>query len=70
MTPPTPRQRHRRDRFESAIGLAAPFLDLVLAAGERLSRIVGPADDYIPIRPPSEAFGLDPERARSGELSD
>jgi hypothetical protein len=40
------------------IGLAAPFLDLVLAAGERVSRIVGPADDYIPIRPPSEAFEL------------
>ncbi len=40
------------------IGLAAPFLDLVLGAGERISRIVGPADDYIPIRPPSDAFEL------------
>lgn len=40
------------------IGLAAPFLDLVLAAGERISRTVGPADDYIPVRPASEAFEL------------
>ena len=42
------------------IGLAAPFLDLVLAAGERVSKLLGPDDDYIPIRPPSEAFELEP----------
>ena len=52
----------RRERFESLIGLAAPFLDVMLAAGDRLSRIVSPGDDYIPIRPPSEAFELEPAR--------
>jgi hypothetical protein len=31
--------------------------------GERVSRITGPDDDYIPIRAPSEALEL--ERARS-----
>jgi hypothetical protein len=40
------------------IGLAAPLLDLVLAAGDRVSRIVGPEDDYYPIRAPGEAFEL------------
>ena len=44
----TPQQQVRRERFESVIGLAAPFLDLVLTVGERISRAVGPADDYIP----------------------
>jgi hypothetical protein len=30
-----------RDRFERLLRLAAPALDLVLAAGERVSRIAG-----------------------------
>ena len=34
----TPQQRIWRDRFESLIGLAAPMLDLVLNAGDRVSR--------------------------------
>ena len=59
MAPPTPQQQIRRERIESVIGLAAPFLDAVLAVGERISRAVGPADDYIPIRPSSEAFELE-----------
>jgi hypothetical protein len=63
VTPPTPRQQQRRAAFESLIGFAAPVLDLVLVAGDRLARIVGPGDDYIPIRAPSEALEL--ERARS-----
>jgi hypothetical protein len=59
----TPDQRRTRERFESLIRLAAPGLNLVLAAGERLSRIVEPDDpDYYPPRlteepppePPSE----------------
>ena len=34
------------------IRLMAPGLNLVLAAGERLSRIVAPKDDeYYPVRP-------------------
>ena len=40
-----------RERFESVIRLAAPGLNLVLAAGERLSRLVEPDDpDYYPPR--------------------
>lgn len=48
----TPAQVARRDRIESVIGLAAPFLDLVLGVGERISRIAEPTDhEYYPIRP-------------------
>ena len=52
----TPDQLRRRERFESAISLAAPVLNLVLAAGERLSRIVEPEDPeyHPPSRPGSE----------------
>jgi hypothetical protein len=51
----TPDQRRTRDRFESLIRLAAPALNLVLAAGERLSRIVEPDDpDYYPPRTAQE----------------
>jgi len=49
-----------RERFEALIGLAAPLLDLVLAAGDRLSRVAGPEDEYYPIRPPGEKFELSP----------
>ncbi|HYH58995.1 MAG TPA: hypothetical protein VD790_07215 [Thermoleophilaceae bacterium] len=48
----TPSQRRTRERFESLIRLAAPGLNIVLAAGERLSRIVEPDDpEYYPPRP-------------------
>ena len=41
-----------RDRIEAVIGLAAPFLDVVLGVGDRISRIVEPGDsEYYPIRP-------------------
>jgi hypothetical protein len=47
----TPEQRRTRDRFETAIGLMAPFLNLVLSAGDRISRIVEPEDsEYYPVR--------------------
>jgi hypothetical protein len=47
-------QRRRRDQIEAVIRLMAPGLNLVLAAGERLSRIVEPDDpDYYPVRAPS-----------------
>ena len=46
-----PGQDRTRRRFESAIAVAAPFLDLVRAAGERISRIVEPTDyEYYPVR--------------------
>jgi hypothetical protein len=45
------------------IGLAAPVLDLVLATGDRISRVAGADDDYYPIRAPGDAFSLGPGRA-------
>ena len=52
MTPQlTPDQLRMRERIESLIRLAQPGLNLVLAAGERLSRLVEPDDpDYYPPR--------------------
>jgi hypothetical protein len=49
--PLTPEQRRTRDRVESLIRLMAPGLNLILAAGERLSKVVAPEDDeYYPLR--------------------
>jgi hypothetical protein len=49
--PLTPEQRRRRDRVETLIRLMAPGLNLMLAAGERLSRVVAHDDDeYYPVR--------------------
>jgi len=56
----TPEQARLRERFEGLIGLIAPALDLVLAAGDRISRALGPEDEYYPIRPPGESFELAP----------
>ena len=51
MAPLTPQQLRTRERVETVIRLMAPVLNLVLAAGERLSRIVEPDDhEYYPIR--------------------
>jgi hypothetical protein len=47
----TPDQRRTRERVETLISLAAPALNLVLAFGERMSRIVEPEDsEYYPVR--------------------
>lgn len=51
----TPRQQAARNRFEGLIALAAPFLDALLAVGERVSRIAEPTDhEYYPIRPDAD----------------
>ena len=51
MAPLTPEQLRTRRRVESAIRVVAPALDLVLAVGERVSRLVEPEDvDYYPPR--------------------
>jgi hypothetical protein len=51
MPPPTPGQVRNRERVERVIRLAAPALDLVLAVGDRMSRIVEPQDvEYYPPR--------------------
>ena len=63
----TPDQLRTRDRVETLIRLAAPVLDLVLAAGDRLSRVVEPEDvEYYPPRtqhepppPPSSPKGAE-----------
>ena len=47
----TPDQVRTRDRVETLIRLVAPGLNLMLAAGERVSRIVEPDDpEYYPAR--------------------
>ena len=51
MAPLTPEQRKTRERVETLISLAAPALNLMLAFGDRLSRIVEPEDsEYYPVR--------------------
>ena len=51
----TPAQEHTRERAEAAIALVAPALDLVLAFGDRISRVVEPEDHgYYPARPLKE----------------
>lgn len=62
MGAPTPTQRRWRGRVETAIRIAEPGLNLVLAAGERLSRVVErQPDDYYPPRrgnlPPGPVTG-------------
>lgn len=57
MAPPSPAQLRWRHRIEMLIRLAQPGLDLVLAAGDRLSRTVDRSpDEPVPaIPPPSTA---------------
>jgi hypothetical protein len=51
MAPLTPDQRRTRERVETLISIAAPALNIVLAVGDRLSRIVEPEDsEYYPVR--------------------
>jgi hypothetical protein len=51
VAPLTAEQRKTRERVETLISLAAPALNLVLAFGDRLSRIVEPEDsEYYPVR--------------------
>ena len=51
MAPLTPDQLRTRQRIEGLIRLAAPALDLVLAVGERISKVVEPDDvEYYPPR--------------------
>jgi hypothetical protein len=56
----TPTQLARRRRVESVIGLIAPVLDVVLYAGEQVSRVAGRND--IDPEPPRR---LDPGERRA-----
>ena len=51
----TPDQQRKRERVEALIGAMAPALTLLLAAGDRISRIVQPEDhEFYPARSVSE----------------
>ncbi len=51
MAPPTPTQLRWRRRIEAGLRLAAPALDLLLFAGDRLSRVVERDDlEWVPPR--------------------
>ena len=59
----TPSQLHTRERVESVIRLMAPMLDAVLAAGDRISRLVEPEDyGYYPPRPLAESTTDEPRK--------
>jgi hypothetical protein len=65
MAPLSPDQLRTRERVESVIRLAAPALDLVLAVGERVSRLVEPEDaEYYP--PRSTREGPPPPASQQG----
>jgi hypothetical protein len=75
MAPPTPQQQLLQRRIEGVIGFAAPLLDVMLAAGDRVARLVSPEDEYVPIRAPAEALELGsarrhPAAAPEREISD
>jgi hypothetical protein len=69
MAPLTPGQRRTRERVEGLIKLASPALDLMLAVGDRVSRVIEPNDvEYYPPRitteepPPRISSPGSPER--------
>jgi hypothetical protein len=62
MAPLTPTQLRTRHRVESVIRLMAPALDLLLAAGDRLSRVVEREDvEYYPPRVTRRNAGAPPK---------
>ena len=65
MAQPSPTQLAWRRRVETALAIVAPALDLLLAAGDRLSRAVERDDlDWVPPRR-SLGTGRDGENPRS-----
>lgn len=62
MAPLTADQLRRRQQIEGVIRLASPALNLVLAVGERISKIVEPEDhEYYPPRSGGEPGRGTPE---------
>jgi hypothetical protein len=59
----TPTQQRVRARIETLIRLAAPGLDLLLAAGDRLARAVDPREPGAQVTPP-----LRSRRALAGKV--
>lgn len=63
----SPPQRQLRSHIETGIALASPFLDAILAIGERISRLAEPHDyEYYPVREEDdpEAGGVGPAAER------
>jgi hypothetical protein len=60
----TPAQRARVHRIEALIRVAAPALDLLLYAGDRLSRVAG--RNQIDPEPPRRAMGAGAGRTPIG----
>jgi hypothetical protein len=59
-------QIHKRERVEALIRLIAPALNVVLAVGERVSRVVEPDDpEYYPAR----VEGAEPSAVSAGSTS-
>lgn len=67
MASPTPEQVRRRERIESLLRLAEPGLNLVLAAGDRLSRLVDRShpEPYLAPGPRSQALSAARRPGRS-----
>lgn len=67
----TPAQQRTRRRVETVIALAAPVLDLVLAVGDRISRLAEPEDfEYYPVRAGElreDSTASAPDRPQSGD---
>ena len=64
MAQPSPAQIVWRQRVESALAVVAPALDLLLAAGDRLSRVVERDDlDWVPPRRALARYGYDERSA-------
>lgn len=64
----TPTQRRLRGRIEVLIRVAAPALDLLLAGGDRLARLVEPGDggvDY-ELTPPVRSQRTIADQVRRG----
>jgi hypothetical protein len=68
VAPPTPTQLAWRGRIEAALRVAAPFLDLLLAAGDRLARAVD--RDELDAPPPARAVTPVPVQRRVGPGTD
>jgi hypothetical protein len=63
VAPPTATQLAWRARIETMLRVAGPALDLLLGAGDRLSRVV---DRQAPPAAPLRAVTLPPQRAVGG----
>jgi hypothetical protein len=74
VAPPSPTQLAWRGRIEAVLRVAAPALDLLLAAGDRVSRAVdrdepdpalpGPGERAAPVVPPHRRIGAGGTAAR------